>query len=335
MSNTEKSSKTSDVIAVVALVISITSFIVAVAQALQQYLSSADGYRRCSQSVMGGWARLTRRNFRWDEVRFDTVFETPVFFLAPPENKKGPVSKGQIHNVDGTQESYLDTLTVDPAVPEVKRKGSFHGQPKVQAIHTAENELATWVTLLSKLQELEQMSRYWDKEHSVTPKGKLYEPVEYSLCVQLQSKRHNWDYMPSSVLKPFATTTISHVAELARFLGMIWKAFDVDSGNLRAEGNGLVLTSSQVQGLGLTVELSVTGRSEFSSNRLIPCSDVKKLAFGTVPTIISNLDLKLGEEQDIRRTLKSLKCRQDTISKISQHRDHVRSSQFPSNSDFS
>ena len=49
--------------------------------------------------------------------------------------------------------------------------------------------------------------------------------------------------MPETVLKPYGTPTISHVAEMAAMLCKKWETFDPDAWNLRAEGNGLILTS--------------------------------------------------------------------------------------------
>jgi hypothetical protein len=50
-------------IAAAALAISLVAFVTALGQLFQQYLATADGYRRCQSSVMGGWAKRTR--LRW------------------------------------------------------------------------------------------------------------------------------------------------------------------------------------------------------------------------------------------------------------------------------
>ena len=44
-------------IAATALAISLGAFVTALRQLFQQYLATADGYRRCQRWVMGGWAK--------------------------------------------------------------------------------------------------------------------------------------------------------------------------------------------------------------------------------------------------------------------------------------
>lgn len=51
-------------IAVVALVVALVALLTTIGQLLQQYLATADGYRRCQQSVMGRWAKRTRLRWR-------------------------------------------------------------------------------------------------------------------------------------------------------------------------------------------------------------------------------------------------------------------------------
>lgn len=118
-------------------------------------------------------------------------------------------------------------------------------------------------------------------------------------------------------------------------LGMYWKAFDQIGWNLRAEGNGFILTSTTVHGLGLMVVFAVTGKSRFLDNRVIPCDSVKELAFGTVPNIFDDvdylrrekdaqsLDLVFGSKEDVIETLESLSCSIDTIYKYDRHHKHI------------
>ena len=47
-----------------------------------------------------------------------------------------------------------------------------------------------------------------------------------------------WDFAPSETMRPFTITTVSEIAIMARRLGMSWKVFDPERGNMRAEGNG-------------------------------------------------------------------------------------------------
>lgn len=67
-----------------ALVISIVALIVTVGQALQQYFSTAEGFRRCREDVIGNWSALTRRHFDWRNLRFETRFVSPHISLVQP-----------------------------------------------------------------------------------------------------------------------------------------------------------------------------------------------------------------------------------------------------------
>jgi len=312
----------SNIIAVVALVISIISFISTAAQVVQQYLASAEGYRRCAKSVMGLWANGTHRKFRKSELRFEVTFETPIIFLAPPENKRGPVPLRAIYNVDGTKQSYKDTQTMEQEEEKAAQSQDL------KSVHTADDERASWVTLLATLQREEKESRQWDRANRITPRGpRDYQVPKYTVCVQVQKRLRSWDFMPPAVIKAFATTTICHLVEMTAMLGMYWKAFDPDSWNLRAEGNGFILSSSLVQGLGLMITFSVTGKSRFEDNRPIPCTEIKELSFGSVPSILKQ-SLNWGRKQDIVRTLEFVGCNVDTIEKYERRRTHLFSVSF-------
>lgn len=56
-------SSNSERIAVVALVVSLVALVATTGQLLQQYFSTADGYRRCQESVMEDWGKKTM--LRW------------------------------------------------------------------------------------------------------------------------------------------------------------------------------------------------------------------------------------------------------------------------------
>lgn len=172
------------------------------------------------------------------------VFETPVLFLAPPDNPRGPIKDRPIYYMDGTARSYRETRTLE------QKDQDIADQQALARVHTADDEKASWVTLLLSLQGEELESRTWDKENHQTPKGKVYPLPKHTLAVGLQAKVRSWDFMPTSMSRPFATTTICHLVEMAAMLGMFWKNFDQMNWNLRAEGNGFIITGNQVHGLG-------------------------------------------------------------------------------------
>jgi len=301
----------SDIVAIAALIISLAAFFTTSLQVLQQYLASAEGYRRCAPSVMGLWSNGTKRKFRRHELRYEVVFETPILFLAKPENDRGPMGKSEkktIYKIEGNERSYDDTNTMKP------------GKETTSNISTADDERASWVTLLSVLQNKELESRKWDASCRITPRGTNYKPPHYSIVTMMQKKTRSYDFMPANVQKPFATTTISHLVELVGLMGMYWKAFEEGKGNVRAEGNGCMLTSTHIHGLGLMTTFAITGNSKFEESRVIPNYDIKELVFGFFPSMLGLLDVG---GKGIKRTLGSFRCGSATLGLYEGRKDRL------------
>jgi hypothetical protein len=323
-----------NIFGLVALIISVIALISTTLQILQQYFSTADGYRRCTESVMGLWAIGTHRKLRSSEFRFEVVFETPVLFLAPPTNRRGPINGRKIYYIDGSAESYKETRVLPPKEQE---RADVAAANRVQ---TADDERASWVTLLSTLQREEAESRKWDLEmrNKAPPHADtrcLPKPPTYMLAVGLQSKTRSWDFMPAAVTRPYATSTICHLVEMMTMLGLYWKLFDQNTWNMRAEGNGFILTSTTVHGLGVMVAFGTTGKSKFAENRVIPDERLKDLPFGSVPNIFDNpsylerekdaqnLRLVFGTDREVEETLESLGCHPITLGKFSKDHKHM------------
>ncbi|KAL5314067.1 hypothetical protein ACEPPN_018491 [Leptodophora sp. 'Broadleaf-Isolate-01'] len=321
-----------------ALIVALVALLTTVLQVLQQYFSSAEGYRRCAESVMGEWARGTKRKLRPQEFRIEVIFETPVIFVAPPTNKRGPIAGKDIYYIDGTALSYTNTRVLPPGA---QRQAEAEATARV---HTADDEKASWVNLLSALQLKEEQSRAWDQEWrtKAPPRGgltKIKDPT-YPLAVGLQCKTRSWDFIPSSITKPYATSAICHLVEMMAMLGLYWKVFDQSIWNLRAEGNGFILTSTTVHGLGVMVAFATTGKSNFKENRVIPSEAVKELTFGTVPNIFDeesylnrdtqtqSLDLVFGAPEDVETTLESIGCQAETLKRYKKDHKHIFSVSF-------
>jgi hypothetical protein len=335
MGNVFSNPDSQNFLAFAALIISLVALLTTVLQVLQQYYSSAEGYRRCADSVMGLWAKGTHRKLRFQEFRIEVVFETPVIFTAPPDNKRGPIQGRDIHYIDGTEDSYKNTRVLGPTA-----------QKKIEAeatarVHTADDERASWVTLLSILQLKEGVSRQWDLDfrNKFPPRDqKPSTPIslpKYTLAIGLQRKTRSWDFIPSSITKPYATSAMCHLVEIMAMLGLYWKVFDQSTWNLRAEGNGFILTSTTVHGLGVMVIFATTGKSVFEERRVIPCLAIKELAFGTVPNIFEDesylnkdkdrqsLELVFGSAEEVTDTLESLGCQADTLKKYNKDHKHI------------
>lgn len=315
----------------IALIVSLVALLGTVAQVLQQYYASAQGYQNCGESVMGEWHRSKKRRFRWSELRFEVQFESPVIFVCPPTNERGPVPKQPIKFITGTQESLEKTKTL-LAKDENQRLMAL----KNNQVHTADNERATWVTLLSHLQTMEQESRDWQQNQlkNFPPPGPsqsldLAGIESHTLVVAVQSKKRSWDTMPPDVRKPYATTTMCHLLEIAAMMGIYWKEFDRSKDKYRAEGNGYMLTGSNIHDLGLMFTFRITGKSHFGENRVIPVDEVKEMCCGSASTIFQEIKdnrrlefpnedskdlafLHLGSMAEIAETLVQMECNTNT-----------------------
>ncbi|KAH8666914.1 hypothetical protein BX600DRAFT_549899 [Xylariales sp. PMI_506] len=318
-----------DIVSYVALIVSIIAFIATVLQVLQQYYASATGYANCNAKVMGEWARYTKRVLKPYELRFEVQYEAPVIFLASANNQRRPIPSKELWYISGTDESYKQTRILLPEDAKLKEKS----RSQKELIHTADNERATWLELLSALQNMERQSDDWQKRLYLHHSGKVTPPIfaNRTLAVAVQGKTKSWDTMPSNMTKPYATTAMCHLVELTAVLGLHWKEFSRDSDRFLAEGNGYMLTGSSTSDLGLVFSFQRTGMTRFEENRVIPVSEVKQLCFGFAPTIFCDpaderhlefpgdepkdlTVLQLGSTREIAETLMIIGCNKNTAS---------------------
>ncbi|XXH01056.1 hypothetical protein Hte_007407 [Hypoxylon texense] len=309
---------------VVSTVITFVALIVSSIQLLYQYYTNVSlnalGARNCNERVMGPWARATRRRWRWLELRFEIIFESPVLFVAPVTNTKGPVPGRPIWYMDGSVESCEETRTIPLASTDAAR------YPTTTGVRRSINVEATWVTLLQTLQSMESSSKSWHDQVSGYNIGlpPISPPFhKRSLAVAVQAQTLSWDFVPN-FKKPFATSTISHIVEIAAMLGIHWTMWDPTADRYRAEGNGFTLMGSFIAEQGIVFQLIKHDRTAFGENRLIPNDDIKKYCFGFVPTLYQQDEsarffekesrgafpadpilplLKLGSRQEVMETL--------------------------------
>ncbi|KOS22103.1 hypothetical protein ESCO_001904 [Escovopsis weberi] len=329
------------VVAMVALVVSVVALLIAIMQALQQYFASAQGYSQCSRKVMGEWASSRERTFRWSELRFEVRFDSPVIFISPPKNDKGPIKGQKIIFLDGSSDSRRDSWTsleeyLNPNAAPTKKT-------EKDKINTADNERASWHVLLCTIQLMELKSEEWQKEdydQRGPPKAKPHD-IElpkappnlhdhHTMTAAVQRKRRSWDTMPPAVTKPYATTTMCHLIEMMGALGVYWKEFDRKRDRYWAEGNGLSVLGERVSDLGIMFTVQVTGKCQFEANRVIPVDEIKELCFGHVPTIyrikadqrrvddpLENFtdlrSLLMSSRSEIAETLTVIGCNQKTV----------------------
>jgi len=277
-------------IAIAALAITVVALVTAVVQLLQTVIAAARSLPNCDSRAIGKWARFTRRRLLWRQMRLEIDFVAPVIFLAPNDNPKGPVDDPTvpIFYANGSISSCEDFHIDPPPGAGVHGYGAavMGGSTRGPGMPTSttDNELASWIRLLRMVQKMERDSNNWDRGR--WPVGGLrQEELRLSLAVGVQAKTRTFDTNPSSVRKPYATTTLSAVVEIAAMLGLYWKEFDRDGNKYRAEGNGHSLQGTRHDGFGLVFVFETFGAARFERTRIIPTSEVQELCFGNMPTL--------------------------------------------------
>lgn len=332
-----------DPVSTAALVVALVALFTTMSQVIAQLFATADGYRRCQDSVMGPWAKLTRRRFRWSEMRYETRYTTPRFGLfktlvgdisAYPVEDSG-TGAIRFHRVLGSLPTRDNHYRLDGSYRSMR--ATFIGQ--VSRKYSVSTEQVSWVMFL---EALHYNSRFTyrglgDFQPSTPPQQMLelqssVEDQPYSMY-DVTIEERSWDFMPAEVIRPLAVVSVSDIAIIARRLGMNWRQFDLVDSNLRAEGNGYTITSTLVRSVGIVLEITVDQNVPYkynSSNDLdvsllnelyIPSETADKLAFG----IVSGLpgfgipDYKLGTLEEIVTLLQNeidpTKVAAKTISK--------------------
>lgn len=285
-------------IAGAALAVALVALLTTLGQVFQQYFSTADGFRRCQDSVVGPWAKRTRLKFRWSEFRFETLFTVPHIMLQrtvwdSSQMPRCPCADGgwilgRPQHEPGAEEANLLISGMAPDSPE----------------------LVTWLRFLRSIQWTHKQIIF--KLRKVTPAEnmkndlKLHEAENRNLTMPLvKFEERSWDFMPPDVVKPFARINTGDLGVLARRLGMEWDRFEPADGILRAQGNGYNLTSFLVRSVGTMVEINEIMGSGTQNAAipwlapvipehverkmlLIPCAAADKMAFGILPGLGSD-----------------------------------------------
>ncbi|KAI2633019.1 hypothetical protein GGS26DRAFT_64699 [Hypomontagnella submonticulosa] len=299
-------------------------------------LDSQEGQKTGSSSLSRTYLSSVINSLYLPIFKYVTVLELPVIFLASPDNMKGPV-EGEIWYIDGSVESCTQTRTAPPEhLPHIDSFMSGKSLPR-ERVNTVANDKASWLRLLEVLQRMERESTHWESRQWRKAGGARPDKVEEtSLAVGVQPYKRVFDGT-SIFRRPFATTTICHLVELAAVLGIYWKQFDRNKDKYRAEGNGLSLRGTRIENFGLVFTFERMGWYNFEEKRVIPTSDVKELCFGNAPTFyrprnpsedmgwqeattvrqqMTLKTLRLGSEQDMSTTLTLIGCNKDTISHL-------------------
>ncbi|MCJ1381242.1 hypothetical protein MMC17_004351 [Xylographa soralifera] len=265
-------SSTDTSLAASAFAIALVALIIAVGQLLQQYLATADGYRRCQRSVMGDWAKMTRLRWRWREFRLETRFTTPELYLSGDgagtkeeqvfitgETKSREQTFLPASSFDNDVDAHIRTDASSEAATMTLLRRPFSWRPtkkqhqlnsgRNDSSHNPSDELACWLPLLDQIHRI----TYLSLSRVNFTKTSLSIPT-------LVFRERSWDFQPPDVVRPLAKTTVSDIAIISRRMGMRWKDFRPADGVLRAEGHSHIITSTVVRSLGLVLQYSHTGQ---------------------------------------------------------------------------
>ena len=323
--NGTMSDQTSITVSIVALVVAFVALITTVGQTVGQFFATADGYRRCQPSVMGGWAKLTHRRFRWSEMRFETLYTTPAFCIAwaPTSMTKGPSSAGDFYlqSLDNTAHGN-DLVYVNGS-----NKSSNDAYFEVtENVSNPYSEVVSWVSLIGLLHANARdiWRRFKNQGGQVLttdptgigafapPSSRLLPDGMHSVPALIPVTR-SWDFVPPEVVRPLASVNICDIAILARRLGMSWRQFEPAEGNLKAEGNGHTITSASIRSTGTVLQINAsTGGMDTSANPrnelYVPSERADKMGFGIVPgcRLLLNGDYRMGTEQEVLSLLRTI-----------------------------
>lgn len=195
----EASGKKMDISTMVALTIGVLALLATIFQTLQQYLGTADGYRRCGPGVMGPWGKRTRLRWRWREFRFEVLYCVPFVEYGLPAKSE-----------DGTRiiRPFCDQpelTTFNPNPPEKQRDWNA--------------ELAGWVHLMHNLGLHDQSVRQRIAPVAFRDAGRIG-CIDWIRCAHVDKAYRSWDFVPDDVLRPLAITTLAGLAATTRRLGM-------------------------------------------------------------------------------------------------------------------
>lgn len=271
---------TSDITALVALVISLIALVVTATQLSAQLFSTAEGTRKCSKSVLGPWSNSrkpdtrTRWNWRWSEGRYETLYVAPELSLSssftwyPPPGSTNTKETGLV-----LKDSVKDTF--DQLAQNVKRTrwklipdAVLGGDDDLDNLLFQEEyrrhgtDKVGWIDFLTFLRlEIDHQAegevvdgRKWTWNAAKRKEGPR--TMQNSQCSwpKIKYVQHSWDFVPPDCPKPLASSTVGDIAVLVRRTGMVWKEFKPGEGRMTAEGGSHVINSMEIRGLGIVLQ---------------------------------------------------------------------------------
>ena len=283
----------SDRVAIVALLVSLIALLIALIQLIQAIAGTAEGFRRCAESVIGPWVQLRRRVLNVSELRLEVQYATPHFSVLSTEEyyvrERPNTFRSDLLQEMAVSKRRIKWLKVLRDTTRVARKdntsvnGSQHPDTEKRAVPAtrvdagADRESEVRVSWLHLLNEVHGMYSTYVSKHD---RAAARSPGGTDAAITV--REWNWDFMPVDLLRPLATSTLNHVILLGLRLGMQWRKLDIDSGIFLADGNGYSLSSVEVRGLGIVFRFTAEDGSHDRKRRCVPSKVVDQMMFGIV-----------------------------------------------------
>lgn len=310
--------------AITALAVAAVALLVAIGQILGQYFNTADGYRRCQETAVGGWAKNTRRRFRWSQLRFEVLYTTPHIGIYAPEHYEGAHVENHLKSlgldyrkIDGSRESIESTFSDPINVDKATSKTHVYR--------------VSWIPLIECLHDVHRLYRssagqFRGPSYKRWEKNGYFDPALSTPYIE--PREQTWDMMPPDLLRPAASASLGNIIVLAHRLGMGWREIRIGTGVLHAEGYGQAISGSMSRGIGILVQY--TRDKAFDGKRrntpwerlVIPSVYADMLGFGIIPGGLGIPDLSLqaddGSLSEIDNTMSVLRIQSSEQSKIRQ-----------------
>ncbi len=188
---------------------------------------------------MGPWGKLTTWKWHWSEFRFETYFISPEIVLG---------NAPQLNKATASKDIKKTTKTTGRALIEINDPGL----QEYIWIPACARAYENWNAFLAEIRRcaIEQSVRIGHQTQELSTSWPY-----------LSLRQRSWDSMPFDVTRPIATSNLHDIAVLACRMGMTWKSFAPEQGQLHAEGGPHVLSSVQIRGLGLALDYRYVGDS--------------------------------------------------------------------------
>ncbi len=274
-----------------ALAIALVALVTTLTQLLQQSFTTAEGFRRCQPSVLGPWAKFTRRRWRFQEFRFETRYTVPAITIQEKRSAKDiwpkevwdtalpprPSLRLIYSSLAISEETaswllFLKALEVSTIMTVILIRPKSQEFPATTELgfetkqdmgtpskEKMKNTFLNWLLHRNrKIQELPTTSNWDGKVNSTESIHSNLLPKSCS-AVQVTPRERSWDFMPADVIRPLAITNVGDIGILARRLGMKWIEFRPSDGIMKAEGGGHVFTSTYIRSVGTILHYLYSG----------------------------------------------------------------------------